>query len=340
VNRQIVSPGSHTYGATTCTIHGDGVTDDTACFQAAVNQGDVLVEPGKYALGGVYPNFITMPSNRNIRCDTGGNAAAGSVSFINTDNSQVHAWYMFYITGNTVNDTIFWCQFRGVNYNDPGAPLAQQFNGTGQYTVYIATLNPGNTNSSHVIAENDFNGLGGDVGTILATSSSASYTPPQNVTVEYNTAEHCGYRFVEIEAGNSDTITHNTESDCGDAIEALSTSYTFSNNTFSYNSYAWPHGTGAYIYYGYAGDNHLSENIACNNAYTSSPCDAEITVANHTNTFKYNRLSGAVGNRLLIGNSTCTGTSWTLIPAVNLSNVCGSNCTIYCGPGYMPGSDQ
>jgi hypothetical protein len=327
-----------TYGATNCTPHGDGSTDDTACLQAAVNQGDVLVKAGNYVVGGP-SNWITMPSNRNIRCDTNDNAAGGSVAFTNTRNVQSSSWYMFYIVGNTRNDSIFWCQFRGVNYNASGAPLAQAFTGTGEYFVYMATFSPGNNNSGHVIAENDFNGPGGDVGTVTTQSSSPSYTPPQNITVEYNTAEHCGYRFFEAEAGNNLLITHNTESDCADALESGQASVIFSNDTFSYNTYSWPHGNGAYVNYGLTLENHLAENVAC----SYGNCGAGATIDNHTNTFSYKTSSGAVGSQILIGNSAaaaCSGNAFTIIPAVNVTNTCTGNCTFYCPPGYSPGSNQ
>ena len=45
VNQVTYSPGVHRYNGTQYTIYGDGVHDDTASLQAAVNQGDVLVEP-------------------------------------------------------------------------------------------------------------------------------------------------------------------------------------------------------------------------------------------------------------------------------------------------------
>jgi Pectate lyase superfamily protein len=54
-----VSPLS--YGA-----KGDGVADDTAAFQAAVNADDVLIPSGTYKISGQ----VLVPSNRNIQCQS------------------------------------------------------------------------------------------------------------------------------------------------------------------------------------------------------------------------------------------------------------------------------
>src|SRR6266446_4743354 len=46
---------------------GDGVTDDTAAFQSALNAGDLLVKPATYLING----NIYVPSYRNVQCQPG-----------------------------------------------------------------------------------------------------------------------------------------------------------------------------------------------------------------------------------------------------------------------------
>lgn len=46
---------------------GDGVTDDTAAFQAALKEGDLLVPPATYLING----NIKVPSYRTVQCEAG-----------------------------------------------------------------------------------------------------------------------------------------------------------------------------------------------------------------------------------------------------------------------------
>jgi polygalacturonase len=46
---------------------GDGMSDDTAAFQSALNAGDLLVPPATYLING----NIYVPSHRNVQCQPG-----------------------------------------------------------------------------------------------------------------------------------------------------------------------------------------------------------------------------------------------------------------------------
>jgi hypothetical protein len=108
-----------TYGSTNCTPHGDGVTDDTACFSAALQAGDVLVKAFPNGSAAVYMinsagevNWrIFMPANRNVRCDTNDNAAGGSVAFTSPSGAGSSFGWTAFVYYQVSGGSWFWCQF-------------------------------------------------------------------------------------------------------------------------------------------------------------------------------------------------------------------------------------
>jgi hypothetical protein len=227
---QTVSLGQHTYGGRQYTVHGDGVQDETAAIQAAINAGDVDVLAGVYQVNGT----LSVPSNRNILCETKSNPQSGTVAFQHL--AATSGYHMFSLNG-TNNASFYGCQFREVGYNTSGAPNCSNYLGG---TIW---LEPGSNNKIDV---NDFNGVNGYNGAVALEQVSASQTNANN-RISYNSFEHCGLRGVEIADGINNSINHNTSLDCGEGLEEWNSppSQHMTGNVFDHETVKFVHGVGA-----------------------------------------------------------------------------------------------
>ncbi len=139
-NYQIVEPGTIFRGHL---CHGDGVSDDTACLQSALDAtGNVLIAAGTYALTG----SIRIGSNHNLLCERG-------ATLLN--NTEInHVMLDIGTDGKSSgNDTILGCKLVGVDH-------IGKFANTYSELIEIAS-NHSNPNNI-LIAGNDFSNAAGD----------------------------------------------------------------------------------------------------------------------------------------------------------------------------------
>lgn len=104
------------YGSAKLSAIGNGVIDDTARFQSALNAGDVLVPPGKYLIHG----SIIMPSYRTLRCEPG--------AVLESDNNKP-AWSSILNFKGTRMSTVMGCDFQGIYKSGPVHP---------NYAIYLS----------------------------------------------------------------------------------------------------------------------------------------------------------------------------------------------------------
>jgi hypothetical protein len=189
-----------------CTTAGDGSTDDTNCIQKAVNHGDVQVNAGHYVINRInnrlgWSDAVDIPSGRNVRCGAGTNPLDGTEIF--SYNVGARAYSAFIMKGR---GSFMGCSFRGPNYNRH-PPLSNNKN-----QAFIRVINP--RSSQVLIANNDFNGSGGYVADIDVNQ------PGRNTLITYNTAENCGYYFVQASGTHGLTVSHDILNDCSCCVES------------------------------------------------------------------------------------------------------------------------
>jgi hypothetical protein len=97
--------------------------------------------------------------------------------------------------------SIFWCQFRGPDYNAPGQPGIANWS-VGQTAIHSAG-NASSYTSGQVFAGNDFNGISGTAEAVDLYMGNDFQSTPSNITIEYNTFEHCGTNDAYMGAGTN-----------------------------------------------------------------------------------------------------------------------------------------
>lgn len=349
-----------TYGSTNCTPSGNGVTDNTSCIQAALNSNSsVLIKAGTGANGSSYwiTGPVYVPSNEKIQCDNGGPPAAGSttaINFINTTYDSTTYIVMFNMI-DTANASIFWCQFRGYNYNRTVA-IPENFSTPYRLFIRFGESAAGTTHDD-IVAENDFDGGSGTVGNVTFSYSntlSIINSPPTRITFSYNTAENCGYRIIESTMMSNSTFAYNTMVDCGLEMEGITSDAgspafpTLANNTFNNNFLNVVNGSGA----AQVGGQVPAGNIETWIGETFNGLGGSVSADFHTNLFKQNKITAAAAyssspasGGLRIYNQTSGspcglyGGTLSVTPGVFQQNICvGPNCGVLCSPGYT-GSD-
>ena len=290
-------------------VHGDDVTDDTLALNAALSAGDVYIESGTYLISGE----ITVASGRHIQCqcntpsgvctattDSNG-MITGSIQGISAylDNYSATAGGMLGIGilgNNDVGNSIFYCGFRGQYVNNTNPPC-----NTNEYTRFV-TL--GQTSNVEIVA-NDWNGIPGGVAAILINGGTSSNTN-NNAIVSWNTAEHCGYYFLQISGAIGTTVQRNTLNDCSGMIEGNGGTEVLTNTSVDHNHLTFTHGIpytstrcpGSY------GFNGLTCGIAPGSqSYTSETCSSNIIDGTHASGLMEN----ASGDPATYTNNTCTG---------------------------------
>jgi len=157
-----------TKGVAILNAAGDGVTDDTAAFTAALVAGDVNVPGNKtYLIHG----SIVMPSNRTLQCQPG--------AVLKSDNNSVSQTTIFNFS-NTARSTVVGCTFQGIyvsggsqpNYailvtgGDSNLLMGNTFN---NFPAASAVTLTGSTNANTVVL-NDFEGnFDGGLKTVSST---------------------------------------------------------------------------------------------------------------------------------------------------------------------------
>ena len=274
-----------TYGA-----DATGVSDSASAFQSAINAGDLDVPAGDYLIN----TQVTVPSNRNIRCEAG-----SDLRYTSTANN----FYMLLWDG-TMNGSVFNCHFRGPNYN---LTTGKSFLSVNQKFLQFWSTS-GSTGGGTVVASNDFNGVGGFVGAIHIYST-GSQPAPSNLLITYNSFEDCGHYAVQLTAGVNNTISHNTLYDCNGMVESDNTSQQMSGNLVDSNHSTYVYGTGyaqansQNYYFNYFTCGESCSGGSCN--FNGNTCSNNIVDGAETSGLRVT--AAGSGNNAVYVNNTCTG---------------------------------
>jgi parallel beta-helix repeat protein len=173
---------------------GDGITDDAAAFQAAVNAGDVEVEPGIYLINGT----VSVPDGRNITCQSGAVLCTSQKDSNNTAIFRLQSSY----------SAIAGCTFEGSNTSRlPGHDPSQALN------EGVVVSAPGGHNT---IKDNTFRNFWGNAG--LSINGSGPKSSDYNV-VSNNYFENNGRCGVAIVDGRYNNVSNNYFLNCAAAWE-------------------------------------------------------------------------------------------------------------------------
>jgi len=268
----------------------DGITDDSAAFQAAIDASDVLV-PSKTCL--INRTVRVTTSHKHIECSPG-------ATLLHTDP---FAFDMIRIVAyaEPIGDvSVVNCHFLGTNTVAP-----QYFeNDNRHWDIPIRALN---TVNDIYIAGNTFERFFGQ-------SMFQTYAPVNGGTgarIEYNTFKSCGYYGPALVASVNGYIGHNTLVDCALGVENDNATQMSGGNIIEYNTLTAIFGYGA-------PDMHASVMLTGGAAGGANYS---------TNIVRYNTVSG-VGSAAkgslpsVIYQKNPTG------PAQYVGNTCGAGCTI------------
>jgi hypothetical protein len=109
--------------------------------------------------------------------------------------------------------------------------------------------------------------------------------------VTCNTAEKCGYNFVQLTSARNSTISYNTMTDCSGWVESDNTGQINSGNVATHNSATFIAGVG------YA--NHSGGNTGSWNHITCGACCSGSARNFSGNTCSYNQCGGSATSWLL-----------------------------------------
>lgn len=191
---------------------GDGVTDDTAAFQSALEAGDLLVLEGTYLINGT----IKVPSHRNVRCRPGANLHTtrhdGNESGVITFSGVSHS-------------SVIGCTITGSNTASVPVLDRDQWN----YLIWVS--------SSHniVIMGNTLKYSWAN-GALRFDAEGGSNTPSTNILVTHNDFESNGYYGLVTISANHVQALHNRFIDSSCCAEANSPATDQSKyNVYAYN---------------------------------------------------------------------------------------------------------
>jgi hypothetical protein len=245
---QLIHPVSPlSYGA-----KGDGVTDDTAAFQAAVNADDVLIPPGTYKISGQ----VLVPSNRNIQCQ--------SLTTVLL-NPQTHTGgnAIFFVKGSQ-NWSISNCTLQGTNTSTPpGYDSVNEWNFLVEVDAAVGSPNgnglvTGNilkgswANSALTVYGNDFTG------------------PYSNITIAGNEFYNCGHYGISLISAVNSHISYNKAVDCSMGSEADDLGQQNAGNVWDHNYVGKVQGSG---YNQQGGFTFLSCGSAAGFNYSGNTCE-------------------------------------------------------------------
>lgn len=301
----LVSPATFQAGAVFGghTVHGDCATDDTAALQSAITAGDLNVAAGCYEITG----NVIWPSSRHVQCAH--DSAFKPLAYFKNETSG--QWIMNDWDG-TNYDSIYYCGFRGPNYNKGSQPV---FSSNAE--AFIREQIGGSTMTTNAqIVGNDFNGVGGFLAAVYITAGGSSTIGNDGTFIGYNTFEYCGYNAVQEGGTSNSRVVFNTMSDCSIDLEADVGTWLFIGNVIDHNTMTFTFGVGDVQPNGGSGFNGLT----CGNVgtvdYSKNVCQNNVLLGTHA--------SG------ICATTACVNNGQT--PAKYYNNTCAvvggvSNCT-------------
>lgn len=249
-----------------------GARDSSAAFAKALSYGDLDVPPGTFLVN----NPVSVPNGRRVKCEAGS-------ALKSTSNSG----YSMFVFNNNHGGGIWNCRFEGTNYNvsPPGyVSVSQQF-------VFHQSIGNGGTAGAVTIANNDFNGINGYTAAVVLYASDANQPPPNGDVITCNTAENCGYNFLQIASAKNTTVSYNTLTDCSGFVESDDSYQINTGNVVTHNSVTFKTGVG---YANHGGGNTAGWNhITCGTSCSGNTCIYS------GNTCSYDQCGGWVSSGLL-----------------------------------------
>ncbi len=180
----------------------NGVTNDSAAFQAAVNASDVLVPAGRTC---VINSPVTISiNNRHIECGAGAilkQTQTGGNVFLYMEPSAGAR-----LTGNSIAN----CSFVGTNTIPP--KMTDWNNPTQHWNTPILTMD---RVDNFTLVGNTFDSFYGQA--MFQTTGSLDGGHGDNIS--YNTFRHCGYYGPSFVSHTNGYIGHNIAVDCAIGVE-------------------------------------------------------------------------------------------------------------------------
>jgi hypothetical protein len=273
----------------------DGVTDDSAAFQAAVNVGDVSV-PAKTCV--INKTVAITVSYRHIQCQPGAvikqtNPYAGNIFRVYSPSGAS-------LTG----DSIVNCTFVGAN------TAAPQYYETDDRRWNVAVETWGDV-SRFFLEGNTFKQFYGQT----SFQTYGIVNGGSDDIIQYNTFQSCGYYGPALVAHRNGYMGHNTMIDCAIGVENDNAGQQGGGNIIEYNTVTAVHGYGApdmlnsvMLTGGVAGGANYSTNIVRNNTVSGK---------SDSGSFQKSGLPSGIWQRNAAG------------AAQYMNNTCGSGCIVY-----------
>ena len=284
-----------TYGAK-C----DGVTNDAAAFQSALNSSDVLVPAGRTCV--INSTVKISASNRHLECE------AGAVIKQTNLNAASLFRYMVVGTGRMSGNSIVNCSFIGTNTVPPQANWNDNIK---HYNIPVKTED---RVDNFFLAGNTFDRFWGQ--SMFQTYGGVDGGRGNQIV--YNTFRNCAYYGPVLVAHQNGYIGHNTMVDCATGVENDDSGQINGGNIIEFNTLT--------CNYGYGGPDMGACTMLTGGAGGKSDNSGNI-VRNNTisGTSNGQGPQGVKGSRLVIGKS------WAaegVIPAQYSNNICGPGCVI------------
>jgi hypothetical protein len=273
----------------------DGVTDDSAAFQAAVNAGDVSVPARTCVIN--QKVGITM-SYRHIQCQPG--------AVIKQTNPYAGNIFLVYSPSNATltGDSIVNCTFQGAN------TVAPQYYETDSRRWNVA-VETSDRVSNFILEGNTFKQFFGQ--TTFQTYGRVD--GGSGDIIQYNTFQSCGYYGAALVGHRNGYVGHNTLTDCALGVENDNASQYTGGNIIEDNTVTAVHGYGAHdmlnsvmLTGGISGGADYSTNIVRNNTVSGVSDSAS---------FQQAGLPSGIWERSASGAAQYS------------NNVCGKGCNVY-----------
>lgn len=226
-----------------------GVANSAGAFAAALAVGDLDVPAGTFLIS----TSVTVPNPRGIKCEPGAVLK----------RTDLTSWAMFMFNNNSAGG-MWGCHFRGPNYNvsPPG------YVGVGQEFIFHQSTDTSGVAGNLLFTNNDFNGINGYTGAVMVYANSANQPPPHGDTIACNTAENCGYNWLQLTSARNTSVRYNTTLDCSGDVEADNTSQQNTGNVIDHDDMTFTAGVG-YANHGggQSGNwNHLTGGVSASGA--------------------------------------------------------------------------
>jgi Pectate lyase superfamily protein len=200
---------------------GDGVTDDSAAFQSALNAGDVLVSAKTYIIN----NTVRVPNYRTIQCQPG---SLIETTLLNNNNTGIFRW------SGTSFGNLIGCTLRGTNTTSP-----PQFISSEQFNFGVQIWDSGG----------NVNVIGNTMKSFWANAAISLYGndttgPATSNLIMQNSFQNCGYYGAALVSAVQNTVAFNRAVDCSMGDEADDTGQKNTGNVWVHNYLGKIYGTG------------------------------------------------------------------------------------------------